>query len=250
MIARIIWFAALGIVALLTSALQFDMASKRMPGLATVIPGPLRNQAQARIVEAKLAGTDVEGAVAEAELLVRRRPVPAENLTMLAVAQAKAGQPEAAARTIQIAGQRGWRDPLVQEAVLRIALGAGDKPEAARRYAALFLRARTSDRLLKDLGPAVLGEPGGLGQQTMVAVVVGGERWQPTFLRRGVQVMPPAVFSAIAAASLMEGATFDCGALGQSITALGQRDTRAGYNLAVAASGRCPELAPAGMFPL
>jgi hypothetical protein len=59
---------------------------------------------------------------------------------LLAVAQAKAGNAEAAGLAIQIAGQRGWREPVAQEAVLRLALGAGNKPEAARRYAALFLR--------------------------------------------------------------------------------------------------------------
>ena len=248
MIARSLWFAALAVIALLTSALQFDMASKQMPGLAPMIPAPLRNYAQSQIVAAKIAAADGESTVDEAKLLVRRRPVPSENLSMLAVAQAKAGLPEAAARTIQVAGQRGWRDPLPQEAVLRLALRAGDKPEAARRYAALFLNGRTPDRLLEELAPAVLGEPGGLGQQTMVAIVVGGERWHSTFLRRGVQVMPPDVFSAIAASSLLKGATFDCAVLAQGIKNLSQRDENAGNNLVVAAAGRCPELAPAGTF--
>mgnify|MGYP002654723223 CR=1 FL=1 len=250
MIGRIVWFAALAAIALLTTALQLDMQSKKAPGLAAVVPAPLRNEAQAQIVQIALTGKDAKLAVTEAERLVRRRPLPAESLTLLAVAQAKAGQMDAAGRTIQIAGQRGWRVPVAQEAVLRLALGAGDKPEAARRYAALFLRDQTPDSLLQELAPAVLGEPGGLGQQTLVAIVVGGERWHSTFLRRGVRVMPPAVFSAIAASSLLEGAAFDCGVLGQSIKALKQRDARAGENLAIAASGRCRELAPAGMFPL
>lgn len=240
MIARIIGFTALAATALLATALQLDMASKRMPGLAAIIPAPLRNQAQTRIVETALTGTDSKGAVAEAVRLVRRRPLPAENLRMLAVAQAKAEQPEAATRTIQIAGQRGWRDPIAQEAVLRLALAAGDKPEAARRYAALFLRARTPDRLLEELGPAVLGETGGLGQQTIAAIVVGGERWHNLFLRRGVQVMPPAAFSAITADSMAKGAAFDCTLLTQSIKSLAQRDLGAAATLREAADRRCP----------
>ena len=248
MIGRIIWFAALAAIALLTTALQLDMHSKKAPGLAAVVPAPLRSQAQVQIVQTALAGKDAKLAVAEAERLVRRRPLPAESLTLLAVAQAKAGDLDAAGRTIQIAGQRGWRVAMAQEAVLRLALGAGDKPEAARRYAALFLRDQTPDSLLEELAPAVLGEPGGLGQQTMVAIVVGGERWHTTFLRRGVRVMPPAVFSAIAASSVLEGAAFDCGALAQSIKAVGQRDAGAGYNLAMAASSRCSKQAPPGTF--
>jgi hypothetical protein len=242
MIGRIIWFAALAAIALLTAALQLDMQSKKAPGLAPLVPAPLRNEAQSQIVQTALTGKDTKLAVAEAERLVRRRPLPAESLTMLAVAQAKAGQMDAAGRTIQIAGQRGWRVPVAQEAVLRLALGAGDKAEAARRYAALFLRAQTPDSLLEELGPAVLGEPGGLGQQTLVAIVVGGERWHSTFLRRGVRVMPPAAYSAIVADSLARGAVFDCVVLGQSLRQAERRDPAAAADLRRAAARRCPEV--------
>mgnify|MGYP006158981793 CR=1 FL=1 len=92
MIGRIIWFAALAAIALLTAALQLDMQSKKAPGLAPLVPAPLRNEAQSQIVQTALTGEDTKLAVAEAERLVRRRPLPAESLTMLAVAQAKAGQ--------------------------------------------------------------------------------------------------------------------------------------------------------------
>jgi hypothetical protein len=60
--------------------------------------------------------------------------------------------------------------------------------------------------------------------------------------------MPPEAFSAIAAGSLLEGAAFDCGVLGQSIKALKQRDARTRENFAIAASGRYRELAPACIF--
>lgn len=241
MIGRIIWYTALAGLALLTTALQFDMQSKSAAALAEVVPAPLRNHAQTRIVQNALARNDATRAVAEAKRLLRRRPLPAENLTLLASAQAKAGDVEAAARTIQIAGQRGWREPLAQEAVLRLALAAGDQPEAARRYAALFLRDRTPDRLLEELGPAVLAEPGGLGQQAMVAIVVGGERWHSTFLRRGARVMPPAAFSAIAADSLTKGAAFDCPILTQSIGELAKRDAGAADALRAATGKSCPD---------
>jgi hypothetical protein len=242
MIGRIVWFTALAAVALLTAALQIDMQSRRSPALADLVPEPLRNVAQVRITQAALDGEDSARALAEAERLVRRRPVPAEYLTLLATGQAKAGEVEKATQTIQIAGQRGWREPLAQEAVLRLALSAGDKPEAARRYAALFLRDQTPDRLLEELGPAVLAEPGGLGQQTLVAIVVGGERWHSLFLRRGARVMPPAAFSAIATDSIAKGTAFDCKALAASIDTLKQRDADAANTLRAAARRRCPDL--------
>jgi hypothetical protein len=178
-------------------------------------------------------------------LLVQRRPVPAEYLTLLAVAQAKAGEEQAAGLAIQIAGQRGWREPVSQEAVLRLALGAGDKAEAARRYAALFLRASTPDALLRDLGPAVFDAPGGAAQQTMVDIVVAGERWWPLYLQRGAQVMPPAAFAAVTAESIKRGAVFECVTLEESIAAIRQRDAAAAPPLAAAAAPKCPGLKPA-----
>jgi len=239
MTGRIVWWATLAIIAVVTTALQLDMQSRRTPQLASAVPAPLRSHAQTRIVRSALAGEDATLAVREAERLVQRRPLPAESLILLATAQAKAGQMEAAARTIQIAGQRGWREPVAQEAVLRLALAAGDKPEAARRYAALFLNGQTPDALLEELGRLVLDEPGGPGQQTVTAIVVGGERWHAAFLRRGAQVMPPKAFSAITVASQEKGARFDCAMLDQAVLAVTRRDADAGAQLQQAAAD-CP----------
>jgi hypothetical protein len=240
MIGRALWFAALAGIALLTAGLQLDVHSGSAPGMAPLVPTPLRNFAQVEVTARALRGTDTAAALAEAERLVHRRPAPAEYLALLALAQARAGQEAAAGRTIQIAGQRGWRELATQEAVLRLALAAGDKPEAARRYVALFLNQRTPNPLLEALGPAVLDEPGGLGQRTMVAMIVGGERWHSTFLRRGALVMPPAAFSTIAAEAMARNAAFDCGVLGQAVATLDQRDKDAAARLSEAAARRCP----------
>jgi hypothetical protein len=82
----------------------------------------------------------------------------------------------------------------------------------------------------------------------MAAIVVGGERWHPLFLRRAPGVMPPAAFSAIAAISLRDGAAFDCGRLAQSIGTLERRDASASEQLRTAATRRCPQLAPKDTF--
>jgi hypothetical protein len=245
MIGRIVWFAALAGIALLTAGLQFDLHSRAVPAAAPLVPAPLRNVAQVQITAQALGSGDPATALAEAERLVRRRPAPAEYLAMLAVAQARTGRQAAAVQTIQIAGQRGWREPVTQEAVLRLALAAGDTPEAARRYVALFLDQRTPDSLLQSLGPAVLGAPGGLGQQTMVAIIVGGQRWQSLFLRRGGRVMPPAAFGAITAEAVRRNAAFDCGLLGQAIAGIGRSDALAAARLREAAARRCPGTGPA-----
>lgn len=243
MIGRIVWFAALGAAALLTAALQVDLGARGRPQLAPLVPEPLRNYAQARIAADTLAAGKPQTALVEARKLVRRRPIPSEYLVLLAAAQARAGETKAAGRTIQIAGKRGWREPVAQEAVLRIALAADDRPEAARRYVALFLRNETPDALLREIAPAIVDTPGGEGRATMTAIVVRAERWRSLFLRRGVNVLPPAAFAAIATASLEQGAVFDCPSLERSITQLRRADAAAADRLALAGAGQCPTVA-------
>ena len=127
--------------------------------------------------------------------------------------------------------------------MLRLALDAGDEPEAARRYAALFLRAATPNALLQELGPAVLAQTGGPGQRTLVDIISGTDRWHDTFLRRGVQVIPPAAFADITLASIKRGARFDCGILKQSLKALGQQDAATAERLVAGSRNLCPDLA-------
>lgn len=240
MIGRILWLAVLGSFAILTALLQLDKQTQTSPELAAAVPEPLRNFAQTQITLTALKGNDPETALAQAKLLVSRRPVPAEYLSLLAVAQSQTDQAEQSSITIQIAGQRGWREPLAQEAVLRLALATGDEAEAARRYAALFLQTSTPQQLLVETGAQVLGKAGSPGRETMTGIVTGGERWHNLFLRRGVIVMPTDAFSDIAAASLARGAEFSCTQLTATIKELGRRDVAAAERLAKAAKSRCP----------
>lgn len=242
MIARLAWAGALLVLATLTAFLQLDRQSDATPSLAPLVPEPFRGYAQAQLAAMAAEGPDAELALAEAQRLVRRRPVPAEHLTLLAVAQAKANRTDEAGVTIQIAAQRGWREPVAQEAVLRLALDAGDKPEAARRYAALFLHPTTSNDLLRELAPTVLGEPGGEGQRTLVDILSGTDRWNSAFLRRGAQVIPASAFADIATASMKRGLRFDCGVLALAIKDTAQRDQAAADRLKSGASGSCPDL--------
>lgn len=243
MTGRIIWWTALAAAALLTAGLQLDFRTRSTPELAPRVPEILRNYAQVRMTQSALAGDNADEALAEAKRLVERRPLPAEYLALLAASQIKAGQEEAAGRTIQIAGQRGWREPATQEAVLRIALAAGDRAEAARRYIALFLRTQTPEALLEQLGTPVLGGPDDAGRKAMLTVVVGAERWRATFLRRGARVMPPDAFAEIATSSIRQGVTFDCKVLDVSLRELARRDAAAAQGLALAASQQRPDLA-------
>jgi hypothetical protein len=240
MIGRLAWPALLLALAVLTGFLQIDRQADITPSLAPMVPQPLRNYAQTRIAAAAAEGTDSAVALDEARRLVRRRPVPAEHLTLLALVQARAGERAQAGITIQIAAQRSWREPISQDAVLRLALAANDEAEAARRFAALFLNKSTSNALLEELAPAVLGETDGPGQRTLVEIISGTERWHATFLRRGGQVMPPSTFADIAVASMARGTRFDCAILSGTIYGLQRKDAVSAERIAAAGQKHCP----------
>ncbi|MHA7820237.1 MAG: hypothetical protein ACX930_11375 [Erythrobacter sp.] len=239
MIGRILWLAALAAVAMVTVGVQLDRQARTAHTLAASVPEPFRSSAQLPYAAYTLAGDNPELALAEAEKLVRRRPLPAEHLRLLSQAQFAAGRLEEGTITIQYAAQRGWRDPLSQEAMLRLAIYAGDSPEAARRYAALFLRRDTKDALLKEVGPAVLAEPGGAGRQTLIEIVGGGERWHNTFLRRGSRVMQPDAFSEIVTETVASGTRYECPTLRQAKSAVEQRDPGAGAQMATVVEQLC-----------
>lgn len=133
MIGRIVWWAVLSCVALVTAGLQLDKQSEVTPALAPLVPAPLRNFAQTQITASAAENGDPAVALAESEdwcAAARFRP---NTLQFWRSPLAKAGKLQNAALAIQFAGQRGWREAIAQEAVLRLALAAGDQAEAARR---------------------------------------------------------------------------------------------------------------------
>ncbi len=243
MIMRAIWIFLVGLAALVTAQMQLDRETIRRPELRELVAEPFRAASQPYFVKAALNADDPAKALTEARRLVWRRPVPAEHLKALATAQVKAGQPEAAIASIQTAADRGWRDPLAQEARLRLALELGDTAEAARRYIALLLQRETSREPLTELGTQVLAEPGGAGRRTIIDIVSETDRWHSVFLRRGPQVMPPDAFAEITAGSIAKGVEFGCPNLVRAVSAISKADLAAGDAIRDAARAQCPALA-------
>ena len=239
MIGGLLWRIVLVGVAIVAAGVQYDRQSGKTMAFAQSVPEPVRSVAQRPIAAIALDADNPEYALSEAELLVARRPLPAVHLRILAQAQFAAGQVEESGLTIQYAAQRGWREPLAQETMLRLALAANDMPEAARRYAALFLRRDTADTLLEELGPQVLAEPGGEGRQTLIDIVGGGERWHNQFLRRGSRVMPPDAFVEIVTETSENGARYECTLLNGIGRTVSQRDQEAGVNLSRLVQAQC-----------
>jgi hypothetical protein len=239
MIARLVWWAALLVVAVVTIGVQLDRQAMRNPLIAASVPEPFRASAQVAVAAFALEGDDPARSLAEAQRLIRRRPLPAEHLRLLAQAQFANGDPDASALTLQYAAQRGWREPLVQEAMLQLALAVGDQAEAARRYAALLVRNDTDNGKLIALGPAVMSEPGSAARQTLIEIIGGSERWHGAFLRRGAMVMPPDAFAEIVNATAANGVGYECGGLMQSETLVRARDSAAADIIAAVGAKRC-----------
>lgn len=239
MIGAIVWRAALLALALVAIGVHLDRAVLRTPILAQSVPEAFRGSAQPRVAQNAFASGDATLALAEAERLVQRRPLPAEHLRFLAQAQFAAGETDQSVLTIQYAAQRGWRDPLAQESLLRLALDAGDGDEAARRFTALFLRRDTEDALLTELAPAVLGEPQGEGRKTFVAIFAGAKRWQSRFLSRGARVISPDVFADIMVAASDQGARFECASLRQLASQIKAGNAQAGARIEALIAAQC-----------
>lgn len=239
MIARLAWYAALLAIAVVTAAVQLDRQSAVVPGYTPLVPEPARGFAQAQITARILASGQGERAVAQAQRLVERRPIPAETVRLLAQAQIAAGRADEGLTTIQIAAQRGWRDPAAQEAMLRLATAARDDTEAARRYTALLLKASTEDALLEDFGTRLFASPDGPAAQALIEVLSGSERWPDIFLMRAGRVLPPKAFVAIVTAAIDRGTQFDCKVLHQSVRSLNQRSEMASTRLDARADQIC-----------
>ncbi len=239
MIGRIVWIGILIALALVTAAAQVDRQARVSPPLATMVPEPFRAFAQARIASNAILGDDAERALAEAERLIERRPVPAQHMRLLANAQFKAEQVEQSAVTVQLAARRGWRDILSQQAMLELALAAGDDAEAARRYAALLLNSRTEDEVLAELGARTFANPDGEARSTFTEIVRGGERWHEYFLRRGARAIPPEAFTAIVINAAEQGAQFDCQAIDRTTKMLNNRDAAQAERFSAAFAEQC-----------
>lgn len=240
MIARLVWIALLGVIGAITAQLQFDRQSARDPAMGDWVAAPFRAYAQHNAVLAGLPQEDSAQVLAEAKRLAERRPIPAENLSLLAQAYVKVGNGEAATVTMQNAAQRGWRDPVAQEVMARLAIAFDDMPEATRRFTALMVLDDTNTPLLRDLASAIFADPASPGFATLSEIVSGTDRWSKVFIRRGSHVMPPAAFVEVVAASMARGATFDCTSVSRSLRVVARSDVAAATRLVATTRATCP----------
>lgn len=209
-----LWAIFLLGIAAITTAAQLDRQSRINPELAVYVPAPFRGFAQEHITFDAVRRSKGPESLRQARKLVTRRPLPAEHLRLLALAEGLNGKPDRSVLAIQEAGQRGWRDPAVQETMLRLALANNDRGEAVRRYTALIANPQTPEELLRELGPLALSTQ--QARADFAAILAPAERWHRLFLRRGVTTLPPENADEVIYQAIGRNADFPCSELRQA----------------------------------
>lgn len=217
---RALWLTFVGALCFVALGAQLDRASRRQSSLAPFVPAIFRNFAQETVSLAQVRSAEPDQALQDARLLLSRSPLPAEHLTLLAIAEERKGNREISSRLIQQAAQRGWRDAIAQQAMFDIALSAGDPVEASHRFAAIWAL-RDNEAPLLDMRNRLLAARG--GKEALAGTLAAGGSWTRYYLRSVTADLDPlAVESTILA--IQKGASLECAILGQMRTALAKRN--------------------------
>lgn len=204
---RAAWLLLLSATGVVAAAAEIDRAARYNPTLAQFVPQPFASFALPHhALRALTHGTPAD-ALTEARLLVQRRPIPAENISLLAAAQQRAGTEADSLNTLQIAARRGWRDQAAQEGMFHIALAANDHNEAASRLAALWGVDRDGARLAR-ISATLLSTP--QGREAFAGKLANGGKWRESFLTQGRTTLPAADFAETIRIAITDGAQFNC----------------------------------------
>ncbi len=203
----------LAVSAALVMVVQTDRQAVRDPAMIAAVPPAFRVIAQQSLSETQIAlrAADAE-AVAGTRHLVRLRPIPAHSLLLHAQTAQLASVNDQVLVPLEIAAQRGWREPLLQVLAGRAALASADWASATNRFAALVATGRAPDQanlLLADL----LQNPDGRAQ---LADLLGRPgHYSPRLWERYSQVGTPAQVLDVARRVRDRTIPLDCSALGQ-----------------------------------
>jgi len=201
-----IWLA-IGLVAVF---LQIDREARRKPYLAENVPTVFRGFANAQRALAALSADQSQAAFDHAAMLVRYRPVPAEHMSLLALAAAANGRDALANRAILVSAARGWRDPVAQLVVLKGAIDAGEWEVAADRLTALWAADATGE-IVEEGSQLLAASPE--GRKVLAARLAQDPVWRDRYLGWAAAKLPPESSAEIITEVNRLGGHFDCGQL-------------------------------------
>ena len=210
MTGRILWIAMLLCVGVMTIFAQLDRSARFDSSLVPFVPAPFAAFAAQRETEMALLQGDPDRALSAARRLVDKRPIPAENLTLLAQAQALAGEDTAALQSLEAAAGRGWREPFAQNAMAAAALASGEREIAAQRIAALWAVGIDRPRLATLTRTMLSDQEGRIAFARQLAAE---GRWQSNFITGAASMAPGMHVADTVVRAREEGASLDCRAL-------------------------------------
>ena len=179
MIGRWLFRAMLVLLAVVASAVQLDQQSGRDPALAPMVPEFVSGQAARARAGAAMRSGDGSTALAEARRQLALRPMPAEGLTLLALAAVSANDEDLALEALGAAGKRGWREPIAQLASGEAALQQGEHAIAAQRAVALLATGNLTDPA-RNLIARLLTTPD--GRAAFARQLANGGHWRANAL--------------------------------------------------------------------
>lgn len=204
--ALAVWVMLSGI-AIGGACVQFDHASRKNPNLAKYVPTPFREQSLLQILGRDAQAPDALGM---ARLLVVRRPIPAESLSMFAVVAFREGDQEAASGALAEAATRGWREPVSQLAMVEAGLASGQWDIALSRLVALWRTGRR-DELLVSYVQRIAESPE--GREALLRRFVTDKAWFDAFFEWAPSEITPAALTRLVDEASARGLSIDCGSL-------------------------------------
>lgn len=229
----LIWTVALLVVAWATVGTEVDFAVQRRPQLADSVPDRFRNFAEAVEARNAILANNGPAAAAKATELLSRRPIPAENLSLLASSE-MLQKSNRVGPILQAGVTRGWRDMLLQLAALDGALQTRNWDVAIQRLTAL----RTMRRPKEYIDPVVeqiVQNPN--GRRAYAAFLKGSPVETKGFIRGGLNFLDSATYTDVILMALKDGANFDCDQMSDATTLLLQKN--AGQNARQVWPKRC-----------
>lgn len=236
MIGRIVVIALCGILALLAVFTQLDRQSRLTPHYALMIPDAFSGNAARERSKMALVAGQADRALAEAQTQVALRPMPAESLTVLALAAVAAGDETMAREALGAASRRGWREPVSQLASAQAAVEQGEYAIASQRIVALLSTGNLREPAL-DLLSRLLEHPEGREQFADRLTAFG--RWQGKALLPIYRATDPADWAATLELAQERGAQLDCPQLARLAEAYRRDDLE--EDRALFWPGNCPE---------
>lgn len=225
---------ALALAALATLA-QLDQQSRLTPGYAMFVPQTFSGNAARERSKLALQLGQPGVALGEAREQIALRPMPAESLTVLALAALDAGDADTAREALGAASRRGWREPIAQLASGEAALQQGEYAIASQRIAALFATGNLRDTAMSLLA-RLLETPE--GREAFAERLAAFGRWQNNVILAAAGALDAEQWSDTLARAQAKGAELDCNRLRQ----LAERYGREGKDAAAARfwTGSCP----------